>query len=120
MPRWWTLPESDLRAGVNTIWLRSVGRSDLSPGSGRLRLGSAAQVQDAHAYSFWRQRSKWVVDEHWRRVPNALLCLGLTRLAEEAPSNAIKHSRARFVSVTCAQPEAGRLRLASVAMALGA
>lgn len=57
MPRWWILPESALRTGVNTIWIRTVGRPDLSPGLGRLRLGPAAQVQDAHAHSFWRQRT---------------------------------------------------------------
>ena len=48
--------------------------------------------------------SHWQIAAQWQGVPSALQCLGLTRLAEEALSNVIKHSQARHLRVTCAQP----------------
>lgn len=53
----------------------------------------------------------WQVAEKWRSPPSALHCLGLARVVEEALSNVIKHSQARHVSVSCAQPEADTLRI---------
>lgn len=47
--------------------------------------------------------SRWKVDDAWQSAPNALLCLALTRVVEEALSNVIKHSRAVNVSVMCMQ-----------------
>ena len=49
--------------------------------------------------------SKWDMPQQWQGRPNALQCLGLTRLVEEAMSNTIKHSRARHVHVQCTQPQ---------------
>ncbi len=43
--------------------------------------------------------SEWHTAPHWQERPSALQCLGLTRLVEEALSNAIKHSQARHVRV---------------------
>ncbi|CAB5693841.1 nitrate/nitrite sensor protein NarQ [Delftia tsuruhatensis] len=53
--------------------------------------------------------SRWDIAAQWRQMPSALQCLGLTRLVEEALSNAIKHSRARHVHVQCTQPGADLL-----------
>ena len=55
--------------------------------------------------------SHWSIAAHWQVRPNALQCLGLTRLVEEALSNAIKHSRAQQVRVKCSQPQPDTLRL---------
>jgi len=57
--------------------------------------------------------SEWRIAAQWRGLvaeggcPSALQCLLLTRLVEEALSNAIKHSQARRVCVECALPLPG-------------
>lgn len=51
--------------------------------------------------------TEWRIAPQWGEGsgrPSALQCLGLTRVVEEALSNAIKHSQARQVRVVCAQP----------------
>lgn len=50
--------------------------------------------------------SRWSVPPAWPQVPSALKCLTLTRVLEEALSNALKHSRATHVAVTldCTDP----------------
>ena len=53
--------------------------------------------------------SHWRIAPQWQERPSALQCLGLTRLVEEALSNAIKHSRARQVRVECRQLHPGTL-----------
>ena len=53
--------------------------------------------------------SHWRMPPQWQGRPSALQCLGLTRLVEEALSNAIKHSRAQQVRVECTQPQPGML-----------
>ena len=66
MPRWWLLPASSLREGVNQVWVRAVGPLALSPGLGALRLGDARQVAEQYGKSLWRQRTVYLV--------NAVLC----------------------------------------------
>lgn len=61
MPRWWLLPEPALHTGTNTIWVRVVGHTALSPGLGPLRLGSAEAVQARHASNTWRQRTVFAI-----------------------------------------------------------
>ena len=55
--------------------------------------------------------SQWRIAPQWQGRPSALQCLGLTRLVEEALSNALKHSRARHVCVQCMQPQPDTLQL---------
>lgn len=55
--------------------------------------------------------SQWCIAPQWLNPPNAVQCLGLTRLVEEALSNVIKHSRATQVRVECAQPAPDQLRV---------
>ncbi len=57
MPRRWLLPESALRDGVNTIWVRVVGLAAYTPGLGTVFLGPAAQAEAVHAANLWRQRN---------------------------------------------------------------
>lgn len=53
----------------------------------------------------------WEVPEKWLMPPNAMQCLALTRLVEEALTNIFKHSRAHNVGLKMWQPEANRLML---------
>jgi two-component system sensor histidine kinase UhpB len=55
--------------------------------------------------------SEWSFPSQWRRAPSALQCLTLTRVVEEALSNAIKHSTARRIIVAGEQPESDSLCL---------
>lgn len=66
MPRWWVLPESGLRPGVNSIWVYAVGPKELTLGMGALRLGSVDEVTSQYAESLWRQRTVYSI--------NAVLC----------------------------------------------
>ncbi|MFK2879181.1 sensor histidine kinase [Rhodanobacter hydrolyticus] len=56
IPRWWPLPASSLHAGMNTVWVRLVGVSALSPGLWGLRIGPAAEVEAVQVHHQWRQR----------------------------------------------------------------
>lgn len=56
-------------------------------------------------------QSDWLIPAHWQQQPSNLQCLGLTRVAEEALTNVIKHSRATQVHVELLQPQAGTLLL---------
>jgi two-component system sensor histidine kinase UhpB len=60
MPRWWLLPASSLRPGVNSIWVRVVGLEALTPGLGALRLGTVAEVERIQAHKQMRQRTVYV------------------------------------------------------------
>ena len=64
--RWWLLPEPSLRDGVNTVWVRAVGPSGLSPGLSRVRVGTEALVEHAYRYNSWNQRTVYFV--------NAVIC----------------------------------------------
>lgn len=59
-PRWFLFPQSALRDGVNTVWIRVVGVAPLSPGLGSVRLGNATHVAAEKAESVWRQRTVYV------------------------------------------------------------
>ena len=59
-PRWFVFPQSALRDGVNTVWIRVVGVAPLSPGLGSVRLDNATQVAAEKAESVWRQRTVYV------------------------------------------------------------
>lgn len=61
MPRWWPLPSTALRPGVNTIWVRVVCPPALSPGLGRVRLGSALDIEAEHDRNRWRQRTAYIL-----------------------------------------------------------
>ena len=56
-------------------------------------------------------QTQWNIAAQWQGRPSALQCLGLTRLLEEALSNVIKHSRARYVRIECTQPQPDTLHL---------
>ena len=56
-------------------------------------------------------RSSWQHPAEWAQAPNALQCLALTRVVEEAMTNIIKHSRARHVRVVLANTDSGGLAL---------
>jgi len=49
--------------------------------------------------------ASWQVPAQWQTLPNALQCLAMTRLVEEALINIVKHSRARRVQLQLQQPK---------------
>lgn len=51
----------------------------------------------------------WQFEPMWRTQPNAYQYLAMSRLIEEAMTNIIKHSQARVVRMSLAQPEADSL-----------
>lgn len=57
MPRYWLLPPSSLRAGLNQIWIRVHGRSDDSAGIGKVSLGEPQQMQSIFEQAWWSYRS---------------------------------------------------------------
>lgn len=50
-------------------------------------------------------QSTWILAEHWQTQPNALQCLTLARIAEEALTNIIKHSHATQVEFSLTENE---------------
>ncbi|MFU1999368.1 sensor histidine kinase [Bordetella avium] len=62
MPRYWVLPASSLHKGVNTLWVRVVGRADFGAGLGPVHIGPAAQIQALYDDTFWRQRSRYILN----------------------------------------------------------
>lgn len=64
-------------------------------------------------------RAEWQFPQTWQRPPNAIQCLALTRLVEEAMANIIKHSRARNVRLTLAQSAQAVLTLCIVDDGIG-
>ncbi|MDR2326694.1 MAG: histidine kinase [Acidovorax sp.] len=49
-------------------------------------------------------QSHWLIPQHWSQSPSALQCLNLTRVAEEALTNVLKHSQATEVHIELLQP----------------
>lgn len=66
VPRWWLLPASGLRAGMNTVWVHAVGPAALSPGLGAVRVGDPTWVAERYGSAQWRQRTVYFI--------NAVLC----------------------------------------------
>lgn len=56
-------------------------------------------------------RSEWHFAQAWHYQPNALHCITLTRVAEEALTNILKHSQATHVCVRLQENEAAELIL---------
>ncbi|WP_240754271.1 ATP-binding protein [Lampropedia aestuarii] len=61
MPRWWVLPESSIRDGVNSVWVKVTGVPALQIGLGPLRLGPVDTVQTAYAQRWWSQRTVYML-----------------------------------------------------------
>lgn len=85
MPRWWLLPESSLRSGSNTVWVRVVGLRELTPGLGPLRLGAVSEVQALHQQKTWRQRTAYTLTAGMGMAVGVLfLVVWLLRRQEQA------------------------------------
>ena len=61
MPRYWRLPESAMRDGVNTIWVRVAGVAGQHPGWGRCTWASP-RPSNAGTSSVWRNRTLFHVN----------------------------------------------------------
>lgn len=56
-------------------------------------------------------RSTWQFSQQWQTVPSASQCLALTRVAEEALTNILKHSAATEVCIVLTEPATHELVL---------
>lgn len=61
MPRWWLLPQSSLRHGVNSLWVYTEGSAAVTPGLGSVSFGPADAIQQAHDERVWRQRTLYYI-----------------------------------------------------------
>ena len=62
MPRYWRLPESAMRDGVNTIWVRVAGVAGQHPGLGPVYLGEPEAIERGHEQRVWRNRTLFHVN----------------------------------------------------------
>ena len=56
-------------------------------------------------------QSSWMLASHWNTIPHPLHCLTLSRVAEEALTNIVKHSHATKVEISLVEDEQHRLIL---------
>lgn len=57
MPRYWLLPDTWIKEGTNTVWIRAVGIKHQSVGIGDVQLGPAAQLHQQYDNMWWRNRT---------------------------------------------------------------
>ncbi|MGE8681138.1 MAG: 7TM diverse intracellular signaling domain-containing protein [Achromobacter marplatensis] len=80
LPRYWRLPESLLRDGVNTLWLRVVGVSQQTPGLGPVHLGAAQAMHALQEDLWWNNRTLYVLNLIISAVLGALFfCIWIVR-----------------------------------------
>ncbi|MBF5003456.1 sensor histidine kinase [Diaphorobacter caeni] len=60
-PRWWALPASAVRSGVNTVWVRVVGPAELTPGIEPIQLGTVESMRHQFEGLDWRRRTAFVL-----------------------------------------------------------
>lgn len=56
-------------------------------------------------------QSTWTLANHWKNIPHPLHCLTLSRVAEEALTNIVKHSQATKVAISLVEDDDQRLIL---------
>ncbi|UXM96303.1 ATP-binding protein [Bartonella sp. HY329] len=57
MPRYWQIPKSYLRKGINTIWIKAISVPGQPIGIGRIYLGDPSEMQTLHDRLIWNSRS---------------------------------------------------------------
>jgi len=62
MPRYWHLPDTIVRDGVNTLWVRVTGLAQQTPGLGPVYLGDARAMQAIQEDLWWRNRSLFILN----------------------------------------------------------
>lgn len=61
-PQFWLLPESALRQGVNTIWVKVTGLAAYQPGLGKVVIGDPDELKQLHSRHEWRYRTLFTVN----------------------------------------------------------
>ncbi|SSW61769.1 sensor histidine kinase [Achromobacter agilis] len=80
MPRYWLIPESLMRDGVNTLWVRVVGVAGQTPGLGPVHLGGREAVQQRYEDLWWRNRTLFTLNLIVSAVMGGLcFCIWLMR-----------------------------------------
>lgn len=62
MPRYWRLPQSSVRDGLNTLWIRVTGVAGQTPGLGPVHLGEPEALLRDHEMREWRNRTLFLVN----------------------------------------------------------
>lgn len=62
MPRYWRLPQSSVRDGLNTLWIRVTGVAGQTPGLGPAHLGEPEALLRDHEMREWRNRTLFQVN----------------------------------------------------------
>ncbi|WP_241068434.1 sensor histidine kinase [Achromobacter insuavis] len=62
MPRYWRLPQSSVRDGFNTLWIRVTGVAGQTPGLGPVHLGEPEALLRDHEMREWRNRTLFLVN----------------------------------------------------------
>ena len=62
MPRYWRLPQSSVRDGLNTLWIRVTGVAGQTPGLGPVHLGEPEALLRDHEMREWRNRTLFQVN----------------------------------------------------------
>ncbi|WP_233588313.1 ATP-binding protein [Herminiimonas sp. KBW02] len=62
MPRYWRLPETLLKDGVNTLWVRVIGVAGQTPGLGPVYLGELHATLQLYEDLQWQNRTLFVVN----------------------------------------------------------
>ncbi len=62
MPRYWRLPQSSVRQGLNTLWIRVVGVAGQTPGMAPVQLGDPALLERQHELRWWHNRTLFQIN----------------------------------------------------------
>ncbi len=62
MPRYWLIPDSLVRDGVNTLWVRVVGVAGQSPGLGPVYLGDPLSSLQRYENLWWSHRTLFTLN----------------------------------------------------------
>ena len=62
MPRYWLIPDSLVREGVNTLWVRVVGVAGQSPGLGPVYLGDPLSSLQRYENLWWSHRTLFTLN----------------------------------------------------------
>jgi two-component system sensor histidine kinase UhpB len=61
-PLYWQIPAALLQEKNNTIWIQVSGLSFHSPGLGKVEVGDAAAIEDAHTLANWMQKYAFAIN----------------------------------------------------------
>ncbi|QIL81263.1 histidine kinase [Diaphorobacter sp. HDW4A] len=70
--RWWALPASAVRPGINTVWVRVVGPAELTPGIEPMQLDTVETIRPRFERLEWRRNTAFLLTN---ALSGALACI---------------------------------------------